>query len=266
MADMSPALQDAIHVKQIGFAEFTTDLVLKVFDGLVAANFNQTEAYIHLVKEVSKSLKDYVNDTHDQIGSDQILAFLSAALPKAAGADGNLQPKEIKEGTTLDEADASALNKVLTLSTETGGGLGDNNKIAKTGPLDKTAADTILEAVARRISANKYDLLKEMVQQGLLRLVVTKGIIESKLTFNTYSSSYYSKNSTSYDRKEFKFAAAAKTGSALARWITASASADYSTLGVTTTNENQLSSTSSQINIFGFVHLEFKTDYLPLSA
>lgn len=264
MADeeISPALRDATHVKEIGFADFTTDLVLKVFNGLVAANLSQTEAYLQLVQEVAKTLKDYVNDTHDEIGPDQLLAFLSAVLPKS---DTTGEPKQIKAGETLAQPDVDALNKSLELTTANGGATGDN-KVATTGALDQPGVDKILEAASRRIAANKYTLLQEMVKQGLLRLVVTDGIIESKLTFNTYSSTFYSKNTSSYKRSQFDFAARAKTGSALSRWVSASASANYNTLTVQTANETQLASSSTQVNIYGLVHLNFKTDFLPLST
>lgn len=262
MADISPALRDATHVSEIGFAEFTTDLVLKVFNGLVAANVNQMQAYVELVQELTKGLKEYVNETHDQIGPDQLLAFLSAALPKDATTG---EPKKIAVGTTLDASDVTALNNSLALPTADGGLTGDN-KVASTTALDQTGVDAILQAVARRIAANKYDLLKEMVKQGLLRLVVTNGIIESKLTFNTYSSSYYSQNSSTYETKRFDFAARAQTGRALSRWVNASASANYSQLSVKTANESQFASSSTSVNIYGLVHLNFKTDFLPLAA
>ena len=260
--DISPALRDATHVSEIGFAEFTTDLILKVFNGLVAANLNQMEAYVQLVQDLGKSLKDYVNDTHDQIGPDQILAFLSATLP----ADANTgQPKQIKAGETLTQTEADALNTSLTLPTADGGLTGDN-KVAATQALDPTGVDKILEACARRIAANKYDLLREMVKQGLLRLVVTNGLIESKLTFNTYSSNYYSANSSTYSRKAFDFNVKAKTGSALSKWFSASAAANYSQLTVQTANQSQFASSSTSVNIYGLVHLNFKTDFLPLGG
>lgn len=266
--DFSPALRDATHVKEIGFADFTTDLVLKVFNGLVAANVNQMEAYLQLVQEVGKSLKDYVNETHDQIGADQILAFLSAALPKSETTG---EPKQIAEGTKVEEADVKALNQALELPGESGGIATtsvSNNQAAPAAGTTLTAdhVKTILEAVARRIAANKYDLLREMVKQGLLRLVVVEGDIQAKLTFNTYSSTFYSKNTSSYSRSQFDFAAKAKTGSALSRWVSASASANYSTVTVQTANENQFASTSTSVNIYGLVNLKFKTDFLPLST
>lgn len=259
--DISPALLDATHVKEIGFADFTTDLVLKVFDGLVAANLNQTEAYLQLVQAVGKELKVYVNETHDEIGPDQLLAFLSAALPQDTLTG---EPKQIKDGTTLDTADATALNNALALPAESGG-MGTNNQVAAAGLLDSAKVNDILQAVARRIAANKYDLLKEMVKQGLLRLVVTNGIIESKLTFNSYSSKYYSANSSTYSSNQFNFNAKAKTGFALSKWVKASAAANYSTLTVQTANQSQFASSSTSVNIYGLVHLEFKTDFLPLA-
>jgi hypothetical protein len=267
---ISAAADEATRLRGIGFAEFTTDLVLKVFDGLVAAHLSQTEAYLQLVQALSKTLKDYVNDTHDQIGGDEVLAFLSVALKDAPDKENKLTG-----GTALMAADATAINGKLALATTDGGMTPPTvtpppavalagNQVAQANLKANDA--TILEAVARRIAANKYDLLREMVKLGLLRLVVTHGLVETKLTFSTFVSDYYVKNSTSYNSSQFNFNAKAETGWALAKWIKASAAANYGSVTVRTTNETQQDYSSSQVNIFGHVRIEFKTDFQPLSS
>jgi hypothetical protein len=120
--------------------------------------------------------------------------------------------------------------------------------------------------VARRITANKYSLLKEMVKQGLLRMVVTQGLIETRLTYSATSSTFLQTNQATYDSKQFNFAAQAQTGTALSRWVKASASTNYTSVSVKTTNQTQQDYTWTSVNVFGLVRIEFKTDYLPLSA
>jgi len=255
---------------EMGFAEFTTNLILKVFDGLVAANLSQTEAFAQLVQSLSKSLSAYVNDTKDDISGAEILKFLSTVLPKDPGTG---QPKQITNGTTLTKDDLTPLNNALALpatdgglSTTAGSTQVTNNQVTTTTALDDPAVGLILDAVARRLAANKYSLLQEMVKQGMLRLVVNQGLIETGLTYRTFTSSYYVSNQSTYDSKQFNFAAQAQTGSALARWVKASASANYTSVSVTATNASQQDYTGTSVNIFGRVRIEFKTDYLPLGA
>jgi hypothetical protein len=94
-----------------------------------------------------------------------------------------------------------------------------------------------LEAVANRLAANKYTLLKEMVKMGVLRLVVGNGHILTRLTFTTYGSTFYEKKSSDYHRSQFKFKSKAKTGRFVSLWAKASASTRYTRLHITTTKE-----------------------------
>lgn len=256
-------------LESIGFAEFTTNLILKIFDGLVAANLAQTEAYIHLVQTLSKTLSEFVSDSKSQISGTEVLQFLAPFLPK----DETGLPIAIVDGGTLG-ADVSALNLALMLASGDGGATKgtDNsttvadNKVAMTTAIATGGADILFDAVARRLAANKYSLLKEMVKQGLLRMVVPQGLIEARLTYTATTSSFLQSNAATYDSKQFNFAAQAQTGTALARWVKASASTSYTSVSVKTTNQTQQDYSGSVVNVFGLVRIEFKTDYLPLSV
>src|SRR5437899_2387335 len=119
--------------------------------------------------------------------------------------------------------------------------------------------------VAQRLAANKYTLLKEMVKMGILRLVVTDGLVVTQLTFSTWASSFYQRNSSSYNTSDFTLNAAARTGKALSKWFNASASVKYQRVQVRTTNETQRDISGSSVNIFGRVEVHFRTDFQPLN-
>lgn len=257
----SAAVTEAARLDEIGFPEFTTKLITDVFDALVSANIRQTEAYVTLLQAVSKSLKDYINETKDDIGGEQILQFLAATLPPENPDSG--KPTKVAIGTTLTDGDAAALNKALALPSEVEAP--SDNKIAAAGALNDAGLKAIQEAVARRLAANKYDLLKEMVRQGMLRIVVESGTIETRLTFTTYGSSFYQKNTEDYQRSEFRFRASAGTGSILSKWVSASASTSLNSIRIRTAKETQRDISGSQVQIFGGVKLNIKTDYLPLA-
>jgi len=185
------AVNQASRLSEIGFPEFTAKLVTDVFDALVSANVRQTESYLALIKEVGKTLSQYINDTKDDIGGEEIMQFLALVAPPDNAGDGSTEPSKVKVGNSLSQPEAHAIQAAVNISGET-----VNHNAAAAGAIDQAAYEKIVDAVASRIGANKYDLLKEMVKQGILRLVVENGVIETRLTFTTYGSSFYQGKST----------------------------------------------------------------------
>ena len=222
----------------------------------------RTEAYIELVQSVAKSLAVFINDTKDDISGEELLQFLAAALPPAD--PDSEDPREVKVGETLTDDDVEVLNAAL--ETPADAEVPNNNKVATAGELDQGKVDVILEAVAKRLVANRYDLLKEMVRQGILRLVVETGVIESRLTFTTYGSTFYQKNANSYHRSTYRRVSKGKTGGLISLFGSYSSNTKRTSVSVRTTKETHRDITGSQVQIFGLVRVNFKTDYLPLPA
>ena len=256
------AVTEAARLDEIGFPEFTAKLITDTFDALVSANLRQTEAYIELVQSVAKSLAVFINDTKDDISGEELLQFLAAALPPTD--PDSEEPREVKVGETLTDGDVELLNTAL--ETPAGAEVPDNNKVATAGELDQAKVDAILEAVAKRIAVNRYDLLKEMVKQGILRLVVETGVIESRLTFTTYGSTFYQKNANSYHRSTYRRVSKGRTGGLVSLFGSYSSNTYRTSVSVRTTKETHRDITGSQVQIFGLVRVNFKTDYLPLPA
>ncbi|PXF64066.1 hypothetical protein [Kangiella spongicola] len=257
MSGSKEAVELATHLPEIGFPEFTTKLVSDVFDSLIASNLRQTEAYVELLKQTSKNLKTFINDTRDDISGEMLLQFLGRVL----GADSDNNNPDLKIGDSLTAQQASSLNDALEVKDAD---IASDNKVAAAGNVTENKFQSILDAVANRLAADKYTLLKEMVKQGLLRLVVENGEIETRLTFNTYGSSYYQNRTTDYQRKDFNFRAKAKTGGLLSGWVKASASTAYNSVKISTATKTDVDRSSSSVQIYGRVFINFKTDYLPL--
>jgi len=242
---------------ETNFAEFTAKLITDTFDALVAANIRQTEAYIELVSKISKSLTEFINETKDDISGEMILQFLGAVLKS--------DPSEkVKVGGTLTKEEAKAINDATKVpeANPDGAKLPEDSSVT----LTESQYKSILDAVAKRIAADKYTMLKEMVKMGVLRLVVEHGIIETRLTLNTYKSSYYASNATRYHSDNFNFRASAKTGGYLSLWVKASASTSYSSINVSTASQTNRDISGSQVQIYGYVRIDFKTDYQPMST
>jgi hypothetical protein len=244
-------------LNEIGFPEFTTKLVTDVFNALISANVTQTQAYIELLQAVSKSLADYINDTKDDISGDMILQFLAKVLPDASNSSGT----KVRVGATLQQTDVDVLNKALVVP-----GVQETPGITASAINDKAALDAILQAVATRIAADKYTLLKEMVKMGVLRLVVEHGVIETRLTFNTYTNSFYESNKNDYNTSSFATRASTGTGGITSLFVSASASTSFNTMKISTAKETSRDISGSSVQIYGRVQIDFKTDYQAMSG
>jgi hypothetical protein len=224
---------------------------------LIAANIRQTESYVELLQAVAKSLSDYVNDTKDDISGEMILQFLAKVLPDPEDPSGT----KVRVGATLSSTDAETLNKAITVPE-----VQESPGIAAAAISDQDALDAILMAVAKRIAADKYTLLKEMVKMGVLRLVVEHGVIETKLTFTTYGSTFYESKKSNYNSKSFSLRASAGTGGLTSLWVKASASTRFNTLNISTAKETNRDISGSRVQIYGHVQIDFKTDYQPMTT
>lgn len=250
----------ASRLEEIGFPEFTTKLVGDTFDALIASNIRQQQAYIELLTATSKTLSAYINDTKDDITPEEIVQLFSAILPpKDNQPEGT--PSAIAVGGSLTAAEATAVNGALTVAD---GGTQTNNDAASSGSITAAAYAKLVEAAATRIAANKYLLLTEMVKQGLLRLVVTDGRIETKLNFRAYGSDSFSRHTSDANRSAFSVRAQAQTGGLVSLWVKASASTSFSTMRVSTAHTAAHSNSSVDVQVMGGVTINFRTDYLPL--
>lgn len=266
MSGVNDAMAAATRLNEIGFVEFTTKLVSDVFDTLVASNLRQQQAFIELLQATSKSLTTYVNETKDDIGPGEVMQVLTALAPRNADTPAaSDSPTAVITGGKLTADEAATVNAALTI-TDPDANTVSNDKAAKAGALDDKAIDTLRDAVAQRVAANKYALLKEMVKLGMLRLVVTDGTIETGLNFHSYGSDYLRNNSSRYSSQQFQFKANAQTGSILSAWVKASASTAYTSVNVSTSNTASGSNSGVDVTITGGVKINFKTDYLPLET
>lgn len=262
------AVDESKRLDEIGFPEFTAKLVGDTFDALIMANLKQTESYIGLVQEVSKSLSAYINDTKDDSSSAEVLGFLEAILPAAASDSEN--DTSIAPAKALTVAEAKTLNDALALPPTV-----DDNLKPSVYPAEQANAlgdsyesaewKGLLDAVAVRIAANKYTLLQEMVKQGILRLVVENGTIETRMTFTTYGSSSMTRDTSSYARDTTNKRSSSGAGFIFAPLFSAKQRTYETKLRVSTTKTANRDISGSRVQIYGGVLINFKTDYQPLT-
>ena len=246
----------ATRVNEVGFSEFTAKLINDVFDAVISANISQTEAYVELVNGISKTLTQFIADNKDSIGGDLILQFLNTVVPDQNSETGTKVTATSSDLLTNEEAN-NINNAIKVIGVQ-------ETDVADTSTQISDLYEPIIDAIAGRIAADKFAILKEMVKLGVLRLVVEEGEIETKLTFTTYGSNFYETNRSKYNRKNFEFGAKAKTGGFLSKWVSASAATKYSSVNVTAANSQSRDTTGSTVQIYGGVKIKFKTDYQPL--
>lgn len=254
----NPAMGYATQLSEIGFPEFTTKLITDTFDALIGANIRQQEAYITLLEATSKSLTAFINDTKDDISPEEVIQLLTNILPLAGNGSSTTV---VHVGGNLESEDAETLNDALEVTDA-----GENiNEEISAGGIDQNVYASIIDAASVRLAANKYTLLQEMVKQGMLRLVITDGKIETRLNFRAYGSDTLSKQTRDIKQTSIGAKADVKTGGLLSAWVQASVSASYNTMNVSTVDTQANSVSGVDTTVSGGVTINFRTDYLPIA-
>ena len=291
------AVDAAIRLTDIPFVEFTRDLVVGVFDCLVQSHIIQMQEYANFVNTVSQGLTVYINNTIDNVSFTDISNFiLSYNLPTPPNFDlkavleGMMKPSNLNDkpalptaGQTVAVADTTkwwgglmnTLGPVVSKLTDK---IKDPNQLAHLKAIENfnlTVADItkatidqiptykdIHKSLASLIASNKYALLQNIISEGMMQLKVSKGKIDTRLSFNTYTYDNSSQYSSTQIEDKQKTASNNFSGGGFLGFITGKRSFDRSVSKVTTvTNESssQSESNGTNININGGLTLEFYT-------
>ena len=295
---MNTAIDTAARFGEIPFVEFTTELITGIFDSLVQAHILQMEEYAAFVNSLTQDLSTYINNTKDGVSFDQITDFvLNYELPEPpTGAElstllGNLEAPTTSTSTpdvnnpaspdtwwggvinALAPAVSDLVSKIDDPS-ETAGykALADyNNQVIAGVEMASRTIPTynqIHDAIAALIVSNKYGLLQAMAKQGVMKLVVTEGEFETKMTFSTWnnstsgsSNSYYKKEKNKEKNKQRKAGGIFGLFRKKRKEKTVNR-----TITVNTAKSYQRDSSGTNVDIFGRVLVKFKTDYAPLNG
>ena len=264
------AIDNATRLSEIGFPEFTAKLITDTFNAITQSYIEQMAQYLNVVQVVSQTLQDYINNTVDDISADEIGVFL-VTLGGVNDAALNFLLGDSTTAGSLSATEVAAINTAVALPPAAGA----SSAPATTGALNSTRSQAIAQAIARRIAVNKYDLLQTMVRQGVLRLVVDNGTIETRLTFTTYGQAVSSSSKTNRARHEDSRANAFGAGGGFGALVGTSvvgagagggSISSASNIKVSTSKESHRDVSGSRVQIFGRVKLNFKTDFLPLAA
>lgn len=210
------ALENASKLSDIGFGEFTSNLIKDVFSALIDAEMTQLEAYKELVSVLSLNLTTYINNTQNDVSiadienlitslnlpdaddTENLITAVNAGYEAIANNNTPANPPQAPVSsdalstliTTLGPIVSDVVNGLIPANSATAVNMNDSHTPATVFGEANTSAipnyQAIYKAIAGKISNDKYTLLQAMVRTGLMRLVVDSGTIETRLTFDTY--------------------------------------------------------------------------------
>lgn len=285
------AIETAARFGEIPFVEFSKELITGIFDSLVEAHVVQMEEYADFVNSLTQDLSAYINNTQDGVTFDQMADFvLKYDLPQVDDATltAILDELETPTGTepTVGTSTSSEtwwgalINTLGPAVSDLISNVGNPNKLSEKDKLEAITNyndgvtstvpkyDEIKTSIASLISSNKYGLLQNMARQGMMRLVVTEGEIETKITFSTWNSSS-SGTETGYKQKNVDKAREknVRGGGFLGLFKNKRKTRTKNrTVTVNTAKSYQRDSSGTRVDIFGRVLIRFKTDYAPLNG
>ena len=155
-------------VANVDFPGFVSGLIDGVFNSIVSSSIKQMEAYGELVKNVSKSVDQYMKDN---VTENQARDYLAECYPDHLEVDIAGESPRLKPRENADEQPMPDFFSDLGLKTPVNSIDEDN------------VEQELVPAARRRIAMDRQQLLATMVMMGVNRLVVTNGTIEASCLF-----------------------------------------------------------------------------------
>ena len=142
--------------------------------------------------------------------------------------------------------------------------------VGTTGKFEITATDltVIVAAYLKKDAADRYAVLVTILKLGMQKIVVTEGVIESKLTFHVDASQTMETSRQITDRKASGWQAGLNLSATIPiKKIPVNAalggSGGQSRLTVTVANERMSAAVNMKADIMGSVRLVFRTESFP---
>jgi len=149
-------------IAPIDFPNFVAGLISGVFQAIVDVSIRQMEAYVELVKDVARTVNQFLQDN---ISDDDSRRFLAETYPEYFELCPNPDCHKLRLRDHLPKSEA--IDRLSFLPLE-----------APLHTLDQREIDQILvPSGRRRLAVNRQQLLASMVLMGVNRIVVTKGTI-----------------------------------------------------------------------------------------
>ncbi|MBD2259441.1 hypothetical protein [Pseudanabaena sp. FACHB-2040] len=286
------ALDSAVRGSQqvgMAFVDFTQGLITGTFNSIIKATIDQMKAYSEMVADITKSLKEFASDNVSEDAVQEKLAqltFTEASNGKeTAFAVKKDQPRRayhlkrlyylapITGGHRVEILKVFGLERLVengVINEKEAQLLFDSSEfdqvggISANGSTSYLAADlvTIQAAIKHGLARDGMNQLRQMAREGMARIVITEGEINTKLIFQVSSSETNTSRTTNTNRSSF---GGSVRGGAYWGWGSASMNAYYNQLNVSTVDQTSVGNIETLTQMSGQVILKFKTDYKPLN-
>jgi len=237
-------------ISTVDFPGFVAGLIQGVFQAIVDASIQQMEAFAELVKNVSKSVDEYMRDN---ITPNQARDYLTDRYPEQLQLDitGD-EPKVVPK----PEANDSPLPDFFK----------DLGLDFPVDSLDEDVTEEVLVPAARQqMAIDRQRMLLMMVLMGINRLVVTDGSIKAAVIFDLKATDLVSQSSTAATTFDSTTNTRSKSGF-FSGWFSPSWKQDTKTNFNVTTSQTASSEASDELKtkLTGDVTVRFRSETYPL--
>ena len=259
-------------VSKVDFPAFVGGLIKGVFDAINTSTMAQLKAYSELVKNVAKSVEDFMQDN---VSQGQAKDYLLQKYPNQLDVNMSGKEPQLVPKSGADDESMPAMFKDLGLPSD--------------ASVDQdTIEEKLVPAARRRMALDRQQLLATMVMMGVNRLVVTNGTIEASVLFelktkdevrkgykNTgsyrggQSSTNYDNRNTTTDTSEgggfFGSLFGGTDKNTHDEWNRGHFDSDSAQFSVSTTrSEDSSAKVDLHAKLTGKVNVNFKSDYFPM--
>lgn len=236
-------------IRDVNFPAFVAGLIDGVFNAIVTSSIKQMDAYAELVKNVAKSVDDFMKDN---ISENSARDYLANRYPDHLQVDTSGDSPVLKPKDGADDSSLPDFFKDLGLAQPV-------------TSLDQDTAEQVLMPAARqRMAMDRQQLLATMVLMGINRLVVTDGHIQASCTFtlDTTDSVNRHYDTASQQDRDRTYSEKGQV------WYNPNATYDRSNSAHFTVsthqNEDSAAQTALHAQLGGKVQVNFKSDTFPL--
>ncbi|MFI5896824.1 hypothetical protein ACIA5D_42660 [Actinoplanes sp. NPDC051513] len=237
-------------IATVDFPGFVASLIKGVFQAIVDASIQQMEAFAELVKNVSKSVDEYMKDN---VSPNQARDYLAGRYPDHLQVDVSGQEPKVVPKPDADETEMPDFFKDLGLSV----------------PVDsldeETTEEVLMPAARQQLAIDRQRMLLMMVLMGINRLVVTNGSVKAAVIFDLDLSSM-SKTSTDLATSFDNTTNTKSKNSFFAGWFSPNWKTESETkINVTTSNKYDSKDTAElKAKLTGDVSVQFASETVPL--
>jgi hypothetical protein len=256
-------------IEKIDFPQFVAGLIDGVFNAIVHSSIQQMEAYAELVKNVSKSVDQYMKDN---VSENNARDYLADRYPEQFEIDIDGDKPRVRKRQGASDENLPDLQGDLGLAEPV------------TSIDDAEIEERLVPAARRRLALDRQQLLATMVMMGVNRLVVTNGAIEASCLFelNTTdavrrrmkqqrSADWHAQSKAeagyagNYSRSSSGFLGLGASRGFNQNWYGKSSAENSANFSVSTTrSEDSDAKVEMKAKLAGKVNVQFKSDYFPM--